>query len=98
MTNEHRDDNWLTLANDLPSGRAVPLGWAMRDGRDVFCDSTGDELWEIDPDGADVCLWTETRDLPASPEPWSEGAIGLCLVMSLWVITLLGFWLAGWLT
>ena len=97
MINKQRDDNWLTLDNDLPSATTKPRGWTMLNGRLIVCDNTGDELWELalDPDDDDK---DRSCYVPLGDEPMTEAVIGLWVVGASWAVTLLGFWLAGWLT
>ena len=102
MTREQRGDNWMTLGNDLPSAISTPCGYTACNGRLITHDATGDDLWEVDlndPEGSklNLALSDYIRDLPTQREPWSEDAMGLCFILFLWVITLLGFWLAIWL-
>ena len=83
---------------DLPSGKNVPLGWTLFDGRLITHGETGDELFEIDPDGDSADDKDKSYIAPVGDEPQTEALIGLCLIFTLSVILFLGLWLAGWLT
>ena len=54
LTRTATDTEGGTPLRSLPSGLTQPQGMTSHNGRLLIADSTGDELYEIDPDGADT--------------------------------------------